>query len=378
VVFRKYLRRVALSLPPLQHLHTRLVQLRQANADLAAVIATTTDERDRLLQELAATTAGRERLLAAATADRGRLLYELAMAAEDRCNIIRSFGSTPDKLAASKAHCRVDEPNRPLISVIVPVLNELHIAARAIKSVMGQSYDNWEMIVVLDAAAKGDELDFAERDARVRIIRDLGKGSGAARNLGIDLSLGHYIAFLDHDDWFEPNKLERQISAMLEAHSLFSHTSYFAVYPTRREGRAVIGSGKFSGRVFPHIMQHCPVAMPTVMIHRSIPERGFRFGAGHLGADSLLWVGIAKEYELLGIPEPLTTVEWSDQSAVIDLSKSLIGLTTLRDVFLEDPFYRSFTAELDALSEYMKYVTSFGDATINHELINSAFAGDLE
>ena len=66
--------------------------------------------------------------------------------------------------------------------------------------------------------------------------------------------------------------------------------------------------------------------MPTVMIHRSIAERGFRFGAGHLGADSLLWVGIATEYELLGVPEPLTTVEWSDQSAVIDLGKSLIGL----------------------------------------------------
>ena len=77
MVFRKYLRRVALTLPPLQELHARLVQLRQANADLAAVIATTTDERDRLLQELAATTAGRERLLAAATADRGRLLYQI-------------------------------------------------------------------------------------------------------------------------------------------------------------------------------------------------------------------------------------------------------------------------------------------------------------
>ena len=95
------------------------------------------------------------------------------------------------------------------------------------------------MIVVLDAAAKGDELEFAERDARVRIIRDLGKGSGAARNLGIHLSLGHYIAFLDHDDWFEPNKLERQILPMLGARSLFSHTSYFAVDPdaTRGSGR---------------------------------------------------------------------------------------------------------------------------------------------
>ena len=142
------------------------------------------------------------------------------------------------------------------------------------------------MIVVLDAAAKGDELEFASA-MHAFIMRDLGKGSGAARNLEIDLSLGHYIAFLDHDDWFEPNKLERQISAMLEARSLFSHTSYFAVYPTRREGRAVIGSGKFSGRVFPQIMQHCPVAMPTVMIHRSIAERGFRFGAGHLGADGV-------------------------------------------------------------------------------------------
>ena len=44
--------------------------------------------------------------------------------------MIRSFGSTPDKLAASKAHCRVDEPNRPLISVIVPVLNEAAAISR--------------------------------------------------------------------------------------------------------------------------------------------------------------------------------------------------------------------------------------------------------
>jgi hypothetical protein len=393
--FRRYLRRIALTLPPLQRLYTHLLQLRHANADLAATIAATADDRDRLLHELAATAddrdrllhelaataAGRNRLLlelAAAAEGRNRLLHELAVAAEDRSALIRFLDKPHDKLALSKVRRSGYEPNRPLMSVIIPVLDELHIAARAIKSVVGQTYDNWELIVVLDAEAKGDELDFAERNSRVRIVRDASDSSSAARNMGIDLSRGNYIAFLDHDDWFEPEKLEKQIAAMLAARNLFSHTSYFAVYPTRREGRAVIGSGKFNGRVFPRIMHHCPVAMPTVMMHRSIPERGFRFGTGHLGADCLLWARIAHEYELLGIPEPLTTVEWSDHSAAVDISKLLIGIASMRDAYLADPFYRTFTAEIDTLSEFVEHVKSISEAGINHDFVNSAFAGDLE
>ena len=128
--------------------------------------------------------------------------------------LAQSYEAAQCRVAARHARELADAAARPLVSVVMAVLNELELAERAIRSVLSQSYPNIEMIVVVDkSAADFERLQrFASENRNVRVLRDDGRGAGSAKNIGIDLALGEYIAFLDHDDWFMPTKIAQQVS----------------------------------------------------------------------------------------------------------------------------------------------------------------------
>jgi len=100
-----------------------------------------------------------------------------------------------------------------LISVIIPAYNTAHLIGRSIKSVLSQTYQNFEIIVVDDGST--DELNevvTAFNDNRIQYIRhEVNRGGSAARNTGVQNAKGNYIAFLDSDDEWLPEKLEKQI-----------------------------------------------------------------------------------------------------------------------------------------------------------------------
>ncbi|HKO08583.1 MAG TPA: glycosyltransferase family 2 protein [Alphaproteobacteria bacterium] len=100
----------------------------------------------------------------------------------------------------------------PEISVVIPVFNRAWSIARAVRSVLGQSFGDFELVIVDDASS--DDLEGALQrfaDARLRVLRhERNRGAAAARNTGIRASRGEAIAFLDSDDEWLPAKLERQ------------------------------------------------------------------------------------------------------------------------------------------------------------------------
>lgn len=101
----------------------------------------------------------------------------------------------------------------PLVSIIIPTYNRADTLPRAIDSVLGQSYDNLELIIVDDGSTDNTkEVVKSYDDPRIRYIK-LEKNSGApvARNRGVDEAGGDYIAYLDSDDEFLPDRLERQL-----------------------------------------------------------------------------------------------------------------------------------------------------------------------
>ena len=97
----------------------------------------------------------------------------------------------------------------PLFSVIIPVFNRADVLATALSSVLAQTCQDFE-IVVVDDGSSDDPAAVVERlaDPRIRCVRQENRGAGAARNRAIDLARGRYVAFLDSDDRFLPHHLE--------------------------------------------------------------------------------------------------------------------------------------------------------------------------
>ncbi|MBR4668935.1 MAG: glycosyltransferase family 2 protein [Butyrivibrio sp.] len=118
-----------------------------------------------------------------------------------------------------------------MVSIIVPVYNASKYIASAIEMVSRQTYKDWELILVDDASTDGSADLIQEiinsQKKRIRLIRkDRNEGAAAARNTGIDASSGRYIAFLDADDIWKEDKLEKQVRFMEENNAAFSYHAY--------------------------------------------------------------------------------------------------------------------------------------------------------
>jgi glycosyltransferase involved in cell wall biosynthesis len=99
----------------------------------------------------------------------------------------------------------------PFISVIIPAFNREHFVARAVTSVLHQTYPHLEVIVVDDGSTDGTVAALAPFAGKIQLLRQPNRGVSTARNLGIRAARGPWIAFLDSDDWWKPAKLERQV-----------------------------------------------------------------------------------------------------------------------------------------------------------------------
>ena len=120
-----------------------------------------------------------------------------------------------------------------LVSIIVPVYCAAPYIAETIKMVRGQTYHHWELILVDDASSDNsmqiiqEIMDKEVADKRLHLIRkDRNEGAAKARNTGIAEAQGRYIAFLDADDIWHPDKLEKEIAFMEEKHAGFAFTAY--------------------------------------------------------------------------------------------------------------------------------------------------------
>lgn len=105
----------------------------------------------------------------------------------------------------------------PLLSVIIPVYNVEQYLSRCVDSILAQTYQKLEVILVDDGAqdASGHICDeYAAKDSRVRVIHKKNGGLSSARNAGIDAAKGEYLAFVDSDDWIEPDAYEHMLSLM--------------------------------------------------------------------------------------------------------------------------------------------------------------------
>lgn len=116
------------------------------------------------------------------------------------------------------------------VSIIVPVYNAAEYLEETVKSVCRQSYENWELLLVDDCSCDGSrELiqGLAAKDERIRpVFQTKNQGAAQARNAGIREAQGVYVAFLDADDIWKPQKLERELAFLKEKNAAFVFCGY--------------------------------------------------------------------------------------------------------------------------------------------------------
>ena len=229
----------------------------------------------------------------------------------------------------------------PTVSVIIPTYNRALIIKDAIQSVLNQTYSDYEIIVVDDGSTDNTNNvinDFRSRSEKVHYIYQENKGRSAARNLGIRAARGDYVAFLDSDDMFLPEKLPVQVMALennLDFGMVFSH-----VLRMDEHGNILHdishGREKLTGWIYPELLfiKKNIITIPSVMVRkRVLNEIGGFDETMHICEDLDLWRRIAMSHQILQMNEPLAIIRHR-----MNESLDLLGYLDARTLYYHKAF----------------------------------------
>ena len=202
------------------------------------------------------------------------------------------------------------------VSIITPAYNAAAVIGDTIHSVIGQTYKNWEIIIVDDCSTDNTyevACKFAKKDNRIKVLRHKSNhGVAAARNTALAAATGEYIAFLDSDDLWLPNKLECQIAFMEEKNCVLSYTAYQSFDPrTGQRGKIISVPAKMR---YQDIFKNTAIACLTVMVDRK-KSGPFEMPPLNHAEDQCTWqVILGKDKTAYGINESLSLYRASNNS----------------------------------------------------------------
>jgi len=198
----------------------------------------------------------------------------------------------------------------PIVSVIIPTYNACNVIRETLASVAAQTMKDVEVIVVDDGSTDGSADLVCEHPQVTRCIRQDNRGVAAARNRGMQESSGRYLALLDHDDLWAPDKLQKQTS-ILDARPAVGMVITNVVH-IDRDGRPTgeVGEGYNPSDPFYRLFTKGYVPTPSsAMIRRTVLQQagGFDEVFGSAGMDDHdLWPRIAVISDIANVDEPLT------------------------------------------------------------------------
>ena len=185
-----------------------------------------------------------------------------------------------------------------LVSVIIPFYNEEVYFDDCIYSVINQTYQNLEVIIVNDGSEekfkkKLDSLNYKYPN-KIKLFHIQNEGVSSARNYGIKNANGKYICFLDADDFWLPNKIEHQIKIIKEKNLNFIHSSYYVVDQEDR----VLGRFKSKSLSYKELIKSCDIGLSTVLVSADILKKNL-FPDISTKEDYICWLNIIKKIPIL-------------------------------------------------------------------------------
>lgn len=227
--------------------------------------------------------------------------------------------------------------NSHLVSIVTPSYNSEKYIMNTIRSVIAQTYANWEMIIVDDCSSDGTvELveNISRSEPRVKVYRQKENGgAGKARNRATELAKGDYIAYLDADDIWKPEKLERQIDFMIKNKCVFSCTSYEVIdnegKPLNKEIH-MLPKVDYVGFLTHNLLQTVGIMVDVTVVDKKylmMPDIRRR-------QDAATWLQILKAgYECYGVDEILAEYRRTEGSLSSNKKKAVKGVWSLyRDI----------------------------------------------
>lgn len=197
----------------------------------------------------------------------------------------------------------------PTVSVIIPTYNRANLVGKAIKSVLSQTYQDFEIIVIDDGSTDNTEETVKSfNNFKIRYIcHSDNRGISAARNTGIRASLGKYIALLDSDDEWLPEKLDKQVDVLQNKSSEVGVVCSWS-YNIDEKGSYISKRclPKKGGYIYEDLLSTNPISVPTVLIRKECFNRvGLFDDLLNTQQDWDMWIRISKYYRFVLIKIPL-------------------------------------------------------------------------
>lgn len=216
---------------------------------------------------------------------------------------------------------RITLNKEPLVSIIMPAFNSQDFIKQSIQSVLNQTYTNWELLIVDDKSTDTTVEIIKEcKDDRIKLMQ-LTRNSGAAiaRNTGIKKARGSFIAFLDSDDLWHPEKLTKQINFMLINNYNFTSTQYGNI---NEDGKLIDLTANHDQLDYDGILKYCPGN--STVIYKAEELGKFYIPDIKKRNDFVMWLQVIKDAgTLYGLKETLTYYRVRENSLSID-KKSLV------------------------------------------------------
>jgi len=233
--------------------------------------------------------------------------------------------------------------NENKVSIITPLYNSEDFISQTIESVLAQTYKNWEMIIIDDCSTDNSVKivkEFQKKEDRIKLIK-LKKNLGVAkaRNKGIQIATGKYIAFIDSDDCWNKLKLEKQIKFMKNNNYYFSYTSYEIIdHKGNKLGRKVEVPSKMDYKT---LLKGNNIGCFTVVIDQDEISSIKMPQIKH--EDFATWLNILKMgYQAYGLKENLGYYRKTDNGLTSNKVNSAIWTWNIYNEYLEFSFIKSF------------------------------------
>jgi teichuronic acid biosynthesis glycosyltransferase TuaG len=228
-----------------------------------------------------------------------------------------------------------------LISIIIPYFKKKNYLEQTLRSILKQKYKHFEVLLVYDDEDQSDLFfvkTLIKNHKRIRlIINKKNIGAGMSRNKAIKLSKGKYIAFLDSDDLWHPDKLKNQLNYMIKNKISISHTSYNII----NENNLKFGFRMAKKLEYKDLLKSCDIGLSTVMIKRKILKNNL-FAKLKTKEDYILWLKLAKKnYMFHPIKKPLTSWRALKESLSSSTIQKIIDGYYVYRIFLKQSFFKS-------------------------------------